>query len=217
MPYRAISSYFSPGAAATRRPPAGRPARPAAGTLPPPAPGLCPCRIRPAWDGGPRPGPVKPPPRGCAGRSRPQASWRAREGGAALPRAPGFRPPLPPMALGAAASSCPWNPGLGLPAGSGAGGPGRARRAREREVGGLRGTGAAARCSPPRLFSGLVRGRRGALGPGGAREPLSPAGAETGCSGDLRSFPPAGVAWARYPGRPGDAGIWRVAHLLASC
>lgn len=170
MPYRAISSYFSPGAAATRRPPAGRPARPAASTLPPPAPGLGPRRIRPASGGGPRPGPVKPPPRGCAGRTRPQASWRAREGGAALPRAPGFRPALPLKALGAAASSPSWNPGPRpcLPVGSGAGGPGEraglgvggGRAARDR-------SGGSQLASSP--FPALVRGRRGAArraGPG---------------------------------------------------
>lgn len=169
MPYRAISSYFSPGAAATRRPPAGRPARPAASTLPPPAPGLGPRRIRPASGGGPRPGPVKPPPRGCAGRTRPQASWRAREGGAALPRAPGFRPAPPPKALGAAASSPPWNPGPrpGLPVGSGAGGPGEraglgaggGRAARDR-------SGGSQLASSALPGSGPRAARRGGLGRG---------------------------------------------------
>lgn len=175
MPYRAISSYFSPGAAATRRPPAGWPARPAAGTLPPPARGLGPRRIRPAWGGGPGPGPAKPPPRGCAGRTRPQASWRAREGGGCPPESP--RVPASPAASGSPGRGLlrAVEPrGLAFPHGLGSGRPGRARRARERELGGLRGTGAAARLSPPRLFPGLVCRRRGR--PGGAREWLSLAG-----------------------------------------
>lgn len=110
---------------------------------------------------GPRPGPVKPPPRGCAGRTRPQASWRAREGSAALPRAPGLRPPLPPEALGTAASSLPWNPGAG-------GG----RAARDRSCGSplapsaLPGSGprAARRAGPGRGSRCLLRERRLALG-----------------------------------------------------
>lgn len=133
---------------------------------------------------GPRPGPVKPPPRGCAGRTRPQASWRAREGNAALPRAPGFRPPLPPEALGAAASSPPWNPGPGpghpeareREAGESAPGPGPGagggRAARDRSRGSplapsaLPGSGprAARRAGPGRGSRCLLRERRLALG-----------------------------------------------------
>lgn len=46
----------------------------------------------------------------------------------------------------------------------------------------------------------------GAARPGGAREWLSLAGEEAGGSaGDLRSFPPAGVAWDGYPGGLGGA------------
>ncbi|XP_073892629.1 uncharacterized protein [Macaca fascicularis] len=198
VPYRAISSYFSPGAAATRRPPAGRPARPAAGTLPPPAPGLGPRRIRPASGGGPRPGPAKPPPRGCAGRTRPQASWRAREGGAALPRAPGFRPPSPPGALGAAASSPPWNPGPGLPAA-------REREARESAPGPGAGGGRAARdrsrgsLLAPSALPGSRPRAGGAAGPGWG------AGAAVSCGrggwlfGRPPKLPSCRVVWACYP------------------
>lgn len=204
MPYRAISSYFSPGAAATRRPPAGRPARPAAGTLPPPAPGLGPRRIRLALGGGPRPGPVKPPLRGCAGRTRPQASWRAREGGAALPRAPGFRPRLPPKALGAAASSAAWNPvpGPGLPAGSEAGGPGERAGQGNRRWAGCAGP-------EPRLLArplgpSWVWAAGGAAGwaESGASAAVS-CGEGGGSWGDLRRFPPAEAAGAGYPGGRG--------------
>lgn len=205
MPYRAISSYFSPGAAATRRPPAGRPARPAAGTLPPPARGLGPRRIRPAWGGGPGPGPAKPPPRGCAGRTRPQASWRAREGGGCPPKSPGV--PASPTASGSPgrgllraveprAWPSPWA---------------RERAARESAPGPGAGGGWAARdrsggsvlapSTPP--GSGPPVARRGRAGRG------------SGClwrerrlvvrPGDLRSFPPAGVAWDGYPGGLGGA------------
>lgn len=181
MPYRAISSYFSPGAAATRRPPAGRPARPAAGTLPPPARGLGPCRIRPAWGGGPEPGPAKPPSRGCAGRTRPQASWRAREGGGCPPESP--RVPASPTASGSLGRGLlravePW--AWPSPHGLGSGRPGRARRAWEREVGGLRGTGAALGARP--LGSSRLWSAGGSARPGGAREWLSLAGEEAGGS-----------------------------------
>ncbi|XP_030787852.1 transcription initiation factor TFIID subunit 4-like [Rhinopithecus roxellana] len=190
--------YFSPGAAATRRPPAGRPARPAAGTLPPPAPGLGPRRIRPASGGGPRPGPAKPPPRGCAGRTRPQASWRAWEGGAALPRAPGFRPPSLPGALGAAAFSPPWNPGPGLPAA-------REREARESAPGPGAGGGRAARdrsrgsLLAPSALPGSRPRAGGAAGPGWG------AGAAVFCGrggwlfGRPPKLPSCRVVWGCYP------------------
>ncbi|KAI5274040.1 Protein Transport Protein Sec24D [Manis pentadactyla] len=119
----AALSYFSPGAAATRRPPAGRPARPAACTLPPPAPGLGPCRIRPASGGGPGPA---------------QSNRHPEDAQAALgPRRPGGlgREALPsrepqgsglPRRLRLSGPRLPSNPelGSGPPAGSGAGGPG---------------------------------------------------------------------------------------------
>lgn len=210
MPYRAISSYFSPGAAATRRPPAGRPARPAAGTLPPPAPGPGPRRLRPAWGGGPRPGPVKPPLRGCAGRTRPQASWRAREGGlpareprgSGLPRRPRLSGPRPPLRRGTRGPGPAWP------------------RAREREApesapGRGPGGGRAARDLEPPLLA-RPPGPLPGSGPRRAREPLSPGGEGGGSRGGLRGFPPAGAAWAGGPGGRGDAGTWRAAHLLAS-
>lgn len=217
MPYRAISSYFSPGAAATRRPPAGRPARPAAGTLPPPARGLGPRRIRPAWGGGPGPGPAKPPPRGCAGRTRPQASWRAREGGGCPPESP--RVPASPAASG--------SPGRGLlraveprawpsPTGSGAGGPGeRAGPGSGRWVG---CAGPERRLGARLLGSSRVSSAGGAARPGGARERLSLAGEEAGGSAGRPPRLPSrrgGVGW--LPRWTGGRRIWRAAHLLASC
>lgn len=149
------------------------PARPPAGR---PAPQPAPCRPRlGAWapagfglPGAGDPGPAQPnrhleDAQAALGPRRPGGLGREA---AALPRAPGFRPPLPPRVLPAAASSAPWNPGPGLPHGLGSGRPGRARPAREWEVGGLRGTGAAARRSPPRLFPALARRWRGAAGRG---------------------------------------------------
>lgn len=182
MPYRAISSYFSPGAAATRRPPAGRPARPAAGTLPPPAPGLGPRRIRPASGGGPGPGPSNRHPedaQAALGPRRPGGLGRetlpSREPqGSGLPcrlKLSGLRPPLHrstrgpgPAILRArereARESAP---------GPGAGG-GRAARDRSRgsplAPSALPGSGprAARRAGPGRGSRCLLRERRLALG-----------------------------------------------------
>lgn len=85
---------------------------------------------------------------------------------------PGFRPPPPPAALRAGRGPLPrrgtWGPAF--PRGLGSGRPATAlrARAREREVGGRRGTGAAALCSLPRPFPGLrpPAVRRGAVGAG---------------------------------------------------
>lgn len=206
MPYRAISSYFSPGAAATRRPPAGRPARPAAGTLPPPARGLGPRRIRPAWGGGPGPGPAKPPPRGCAGRTRPRASWRAREGGGCPPESP--RVPASPTASGP--------PARGLlravePRAWPSPPRARERAARESAPGPGAGGGWAARDRSG--GSALAPSALPGSGPPVARR--GRAGRGSGClwrerrlvvsAGRPPKLPPAGVAWDGYPGGLGGA------------
>ncbi|XP_031521710.1 uncharacterized protein LOC116274623 [Papio anubis] len=184
----AISAPAQPQHAA--RPPAGRPA---------PQPAPCRPRLRawaPAGFGPPRaggPGPAQPNrhpedaqaalgPRRPGGLGREALPSREPQG-SGLPSRLGLSGPRPPPRRG---TRGPAFPRLG------SGRRGRVRRAREREVGGLRGTGAAALCSPPRPFPALVRGRAARRGRAGAREPLSPAGKEAGCLGDLRSFPPAG-------------------------
>lgn len=182
MPYRAISSYFSPGAAATRRPPAGRPARPAAGTLPPPAPGLGPRRIRPASGGGPGPGPSNRHPedaQAALGPRRPGGLGRealpSREPqGSGLPCRLKLSGPRPPRYRGTRAPGPAILRARERGAGESAPGPGAGggRAARDRSCGSplapsaLPGSGprAARRAGPGRGSRCLLRERRLALG-----------------------------------------------------
>ncbi|XDB49542.1 hypothetical protein AB1E18_003113 [Capra hircus] len=159
-----ISAPAQPQHAA--RPPAGRPA-------PQPAP----CRPRlqawaPAGFGPPRAGGPGPAQSNRHPEDAQAALGPRRPGGLgreALPsrEPPGFRPAPLLKALGAAASSPPWNPGPrpGLPVGSGAGGPGEraglgaggGRAARDR-------SGGSQLASSALPGSGPRAARRGGLG-----------------------------------------------------